>query len=76
MFAVLILTFEKVERWQDDLVLATIFPYYLCTIIFTIPYMLVTLYYTSDISFYMDDLDTGIGVIDEPNPPATTGKLV
>ncbi len=70
MLGVLYSTFEEVDRWQDDITLAMMYPYYVCTWLFTLPYLVVTLYYTSDISFYMDDLVTDVGVIDEEDPPA------
>jgi len=70
MVWVLYKTFEKIDRWMDDLTLATMFPYVLCTWMFSLPYIAVTLYYTMDISFYMDDLVTNVGVIEEENPPA------
>ena len=70
MLVILYYTFEEVDRWQDDITLAIMFPYYLCTWLFTLPYLIVTLYYTLDITYYMNDLITDVGVIDEPDAPA------
>jgi hypothetical protein len=47
---------------------ARIFPYYLCTILFLMPYLVSVTYYPLEISFYIDQVDMG-GVIAEPDPP-------
>ena len=75
MMAVLILMFEDVDRWTDDLTLANIFPYYLCTNIFAWPYLLVVFYYVADISYWMDELINANGEIAEENPPPDTIDL-
>lgn len=50
------------------MVVAQMFPYYVCTIIFLMPYLAAELYYTMDVSFYIDQIDNG-GNITEPDPP-------
>jgi len=62
------LTFKKVSDWNADVTLARIFPYYVCTIIFLMPYLAAQAYYTLEISYYIDGIDTG-GIIAEPDPP-------
>lgn len=75
MIAVLLLMFKDVERWDTDFQLATIFPFYICINIFTWPYLIVTLYYTLDISYWMDELVNANGDIAEESPPSDTIDL-
>jgi hypothetical protein len=75
MMAVLLLMFEPVERWTDDMNLVQIFPFYLCTHIFTWPYLIVSFYYVMDISYWMDELVNANGEINEPDPPPNTIDL-
>jgi hypothetical protein len=75
MISVLLLMFDDVKRWNDDLQLSTIFPFYLCTIIFTFPYIAAVAYYTLDITFWMDELVNANGDIKEPNPPVDVMDL-
>ncbi len=69
MLGILYKTFQGITRWNDDLTLAKMFPYVLCTWLFGVPYLLVTVYYVLDISSYINDLILDVGVIDEPDPP-------
>lgn len=48
--------------------MARIFPYYICTILFLMPYLVSLVYYSLEISYYIDKVDNG-GVIAEPDPP-------
>lgn len=75
MIAVCILMFEDVDRWDVNMQLATIFPYYLCTHIFAWPYLIIVFYYVSDISYWMDELVNANGDIAEENPPSDTIDL-
>ena len=53
---------------QADVTLARMFPYYVCTIIFLMPYLVAVTYYPLEISYYIDQIDSG-GIIAEPDPP-------
>ena len=75
MIAVLLLMFKEVDRWDTDFQLATIFPFYVCTNIFTWPYLIITFYYTLDISYWMDELVNANGDIAEEDPPPDTIDL-
>jgi hypothetical protein len=50
------------------------FPYYVCMIIFLLPFIAAQAYYTLEISFYIDKVDTG-GNITEPDPPENVMDL-
>lgn len=39
---------------QDNIVVARIFPYYVCTILFLMPYLAAVTYYPLEVSFYID----------------------
>ena len=73
--AVLFLTFGKVQRWQDTILLARIFPFYLCTIIFICPLELGLVFYLMDISYFLDEIGNPGAIIDEPDPPVDTMDL-
>ena len=53
---------------QADITVARMFPYYVCTIIFLMPYLVAVTYYPLEVSFYIDKVDMG-GIIAEPDPP-------
>lgn len=59
------LTFKKVKSWTEDVHIATLFPYYVSTIIFIHPYDAAVLWYIMDISTQVSEMDMG-GVIAEP----------
>jgi hypothetical protein len=44
------------------------YPYYICTVLFLMPYLASVFYYTLEVSFYIDKIDMG-GNITEPDPP-------
>ena len=74
--AVLFLTFQPVKDWSASVNVAAIFPYYVSTCIFIIPYLLVLVYYVMDISYYVSRLSMDeTGVIEEPDPPADVVDL-
>lgn len=50
------------------MIIAEIYPYYVCTELFLIPLVVALAFYTLDISWHIEQLDQG-GVILEPNPP-------
>mmetsp|Transcript_22575 Transcript_22575/g.50193 ORF Transcript_22575/g.50193 Transcript_22575/m.50193 type:complete len:372 (+) Transcript_22575:762-1877(+) len=54
---------------QSTVTLARIFPYYVCTVLFLLPYLASTVYYPLEISYHIDQIDMG-GIITEPDPPA------
>ena len=53
---------------QEDVTIARIFPYFICTILFLLPYLVSLVYYPLEVSYYIDQIDNG-GVIAEPDPP-------
>lgn len=65
---VLFLMFRGVKDWSEDVTIARIFPYYICTILFLLPYLVSLVYYPLEVSYYIDQIDNG-GVIAEPDPP-------
>lgn len=71
---VLFLVFQNVDDWNETLVLARIFPYYVCTIIFLMPYLASQLYYELDFAYIVEEIDMG-GTIAEPDPPPTAMDL-
>lgn len=50
------------------MIIAEIYPYYVCTELFLIPLVVALAFYTLDISWYVEQIDQG-GVILEPDPP-------
>lgn len=44
-------------------------PYFICTLLFLLPYLPVLFLYTLDISYLTDEVERG-GVIEELDPPA------
>lgn len=68
--AVLFITFGKIERWTDSLLLARIFPFYVCTVLFIIPLDAGLFFYIMDISYFIDEVaNTPGSEITEPDPP-------
>lgn len=49
-------------------------PYYICTIIFMLPLLIVFCLYTLDVSYLTDEVEKG-GIIAEQNPPADVKDL-
>jgi len=49
-------------------IIAEIYPYYVCTELFLIPLVAALAFYILDISWHVEQMDQG-GVILEPNPP-------
>ena len=43
-------------------------PYYICTLLFLLPYLPILFLYTLDISYLTDEVERG-GVIEELDPP-------
>lgn len=68
------LTFKDVTGWRDDATLAAMFPYYVCTLIFLMPYLPALFFYTMDISYLVDEVEKG-GVIEELDPPKNTKDM-
>lgn len=54
---------------QADVTVARMFPYYVCTVLFLMPYLASVTYYPLEVSYYIDQVDMG-GIIAEPDPPA------
>jgi hypothetical protein len=50
------------------------FPYYLCTLIFLLPYLPFLLLYTLDVSYLTDEVEKG-GIIEELEPPPNVKDL-
>lgn len=50
------------------------FPYYVCTLIFLLPYLPVLVFYTMDVSYLVDEVERG-GVIEELDPPKETKDM-
>jgi hypothetical protein len=48
--------------------LALVYPYYISTVIFIMPFLAVQLLYTLDVSYLVSELELG-GNLQEPNPP-------
>ena len=67
--AVLFLTFGGVKRWFDTMLLARIFPFYICTCISIIPLLAGMVFYLMDVSYYVDEIGRPDAVIEEPDPP-------
>jgi len=65
---VLFLTFEKVKSWKSTIELASIFPCFISTAVFILPYGFSIFIYTFEISYLLEEMDLG-GNIDEPEPP-------
>lgn len=61
----LVLTFEHIESWDTTITLAQIYPYYISTLIFLSPLVLVTMYYAQSIVKMVDEIEQE-GVIAEP----------
>jgi hypothetical protein len=41
---------------QADVTVARMFPYYICTVIFLMPYLAAVTYYPLQVSFYIDQV--------------------
>ncbi len=54
--------------FQASVTLASIYPYYISTIIFLLPFLVVQVLYSLDLSYLADEVDMG-GNIEEPDPP-------
>eukprot|EP01038_Epipyxis_sp_PR26KG_P012410 gene12410-16644_t len=68
------LTFRKVKSWTDNVELAIIWPYYICTLLFIYPYIGLITIYVLNISGILEELDHN-GNIKEPDPPEVVMDL-
>eukprot|EP01031_Cornospumella_fuschlensis_P030156 gene30156-36428_t len=62
------LTFRGVNNWGSNVTLQSMLPYYICTLLFLLPYLPILFLYTLDISYLTDEVERG-GVIEELDPP-------
>lgn len=74
MIVAVFLTFRHVKSWTADVALAAMLPYYICTLIFLLPYLPAMLLYTMDVSYLTDEVERG-GAIDELDPPASAKDM-
>jgi len=73
--AVLFLTFGGIKRWFDTMLLARIFPFYICTCIAIVPLLAGMVFYLMDVSYFVDEIGRPDSVIEEPDPPADVMDL-
>lgn len=50
------------------------YPYFVCTSLFLMPYLAAQVYYWLDLTFLIEEMDRG-GSIEEPDPPANVMDL-
>lgn len=77
LWCALFMTFQRVTNieWTSNIVYTALFPVYLSTIIFGIPYTIALVYYCLDIWYLIFEIGENGADIDEPDVPADVADL-